>query len=232
MILLTPCQYESLRKEIEILKNEKMNGSPSDVSAQSDNIQSQSVQKSQSEEKSVIPQLPQSDDSSKTDTQKENKPTIDKVVELLPKNIRNKGKLLLSHIEHSSCLTWDSLLHIIISGKVMHRSNLADLLKYVLQTGRSPSFIPNHVIEFLCCLKKANVPQTLLNATARKKIQTIKNDDISNLSSESRSANVSTSSGGGGDSILNVDTFSVPPPGIKSLEKKNKRKKSFVWIDY
>lgn len=240
MIMLTPCQYSNLKNEIEILKQEKMranNSTPQTDVAQNAVIQN-SVPTFTSSDPTLTPAstpapapapVPSVSDSDSSDFRNQNNPSIDQVVELLPKNIRNKGKLLLTHIEQSACLTWDSLLHVIISGKVLHRSNLADLMKYVLQTGRSPSFIPNHLIDFLCCLKKANVPQTILNANARKKIQTIKNADSS---SESRSINQNQSVAGGGVADLNVDAFSFPPPGLKSLQNKNKRKKSFVWMDY
>lgn len=218
MILLSPCQYESMKRELDILRNEKLKIESTHNSNQGETPVSNQV--------STAPSTSQDSSISSTDpSPASNRPSIEQVVSILPTNIRNKAKLLLSHIDQSACLTWDSLLHIIIEGKVLNRTNIADLLKYVLQTGRAPSFVPNNLIEFLCCLKKANVPQTLLNVTARKKMLTIKSDDVN------------TEQKGGSDvdstlAHLNVDTFSVPPPGLKSLEKKNKKNKTFVWLDY
>ena len=234
MILLSPCQYDSMKREIEILKNEKLKLQPTQTETEvksHPNVISQNPTNTQASLSSSLGAsvLPQTDNSNTSSS----KPNIDQVVSILPTNIRNKGKLLLSHIDQSACLTWDSLLHIVIEGQVLNRSNIADLLKYVLQTGRAPSFTPNNLIEFLCCLKKANVPQTLLNATARKKLLTIKTDDVSKISTAVGGGG--GGGGGGGDSStadLSLDTFSLPPPGLKSLQNKDKRKKSFVWLDY
>ena len=243
--MLSPCQYESMRREIEILKNEKNKtesaySSNSGITSNQINAEASSAPVNSSIHTEVgKPSLPQVEPeltrSSVTEAGthlESSKPSIEQVVSILPTNIRNKAKLLLAHIDQSACLTWDNLLHIIIEGKVLHRSNIADLLKYILQTGRAPSFTPNNLIEFLCCLKKANVPQTLLNATARKKMITIKNDDACSFSSSASKGGGDSLGGGGGLSDLNVDTFSLPPPGLKSLKDKGKRKKSFVWLDY
>lgn len=212
MILLTPAQYNALKE------NNNTNIVKANIDPKND-ISDNNIPATASTGVPVSDQV---------ETVVPNDDKVEKVISLLPVNIKNKAKQILSHLlSTKSILSWNDSLQILVSGNIFSKSNIADLLRYVLVTGRTPSFTPNYLLQFLCCLKKSNVPLSMLNNASRKKIQSLNLDDcsISNIKSDLMQDDLK----GAG-----MSNRSYPPPGIKSITdiESNQTKQDFIWTDY
>lgn len=88
----------------------------------------------------------------------------DEIIESLPKNYKNKGRLLLSHIKRTNDIGVDDLNQVVIDGKPLEGSNITDLVFDYVKPGKQ--WGPTGWKEFGKALKRTNVPrQAIVNTT-------------------------------------------------------------------
>lgn len=92
--------------------------------------------------------------------------SIEDILESIPKNLRNKSKLLLQQINKNNVIEWDKNGQMSINNKSVQGSNIIDLVNDVIRT-RKPTF-PKGTDIFLEALKEINTPiEYLGNETYR-----------------------------------------------------------------
>ena len=133
--------------------------------------------------------------------------SIDNVIQLIPKNLKNRARQLLLHIKQSNALKWDSTGRIEIQDHTLQATSIVDLVRYATQSNKHSSFIPNKFREFICALSKTNPPLSLLNREAQKLITQSDHQEP--------------------DKKHNYQTRSQKGSG-----KLKKSKKEFTWVSY
>lgn len=86
-------------------------------------------------------------------------------LDAIPKQYQKKAQLLIDHIRKSPHLGWNQRNEVVINGESLTNTNILDLVDDLVRpkTKRNPRGIQDFVRE----LKKANVPQTLINNRRR-----------------------------------------------------------------
>ena len=100
--------------------------------------------------------------------QQDEKQSID--LNVIPQQYRARAKNLLSHIEKQTDLDWNNKGELIVQGKPLIGSHIADLLDDTVRTKpRSATSEPIGSNTFLDGLRKSNVPQALIGNKNRFK---------------------------------------------------------------
>jgi len=92
----------------------------------------------------------------------------DDIIENLPKNFKNKGRLLLSHIKRTDNIDVDDIGQVVIDGKTIQGSNITDLVYDFVKPGKRGAYWgPTGWKEFGKFLKRTNVPREAIVNTSR-----------------------------------------------------------------
>ena len=87
-------------------------------------------------------------------------PPIDmqEIIDSLPKNCKNKGKILLQHIRRSPDMEWNEKGQLIINGNLVEQSNITDLVHHFVRPTRNRPQ-PEGWSQFANVLHSGNVPR-------------------------------------------------------------------------
>ena len=80
------------------------------------------------------------------------------LIDLLPKPIRNKGRILINHLKANKTIQWIPSGELLVDGSPIQGSNITDLVHYV--TRRRPTVkTPLGANQFMDLLNKTNAPK-------------------------------------------------------------------------
>ena len=98
--------------------------------------------------------------------------THDRIIATVPQKSKSRARALLDLLTQTD-IAWNNDGECILKGESIQGSNICDLVKCLLFNYRS--FQPNGYHEFIQCLAKNNIPETLIvNAKCRNDIQQLK----------------------------------------------------------
>lgn len=131
------------------------------------------------------------------------------ILRCFPKNCVNKCKILLQHIRNNSSIQWNSLGNIIIDQQVIEKSNVIDLLRFLLLPAKEQ---PSGWDHFAFALAKCNIPVSLVsNGIAKADINQHSSAIISDVNQSGQ--------GAGEGSILSETSLSQP----KEIKEENNK---------
>ena len=90
--------------------------------------------------------------------------TFSEIIEAVPKNIRNKMKALLSHIQRNGYIEWNDKGEITIDDTLIPNSQINDLIKCCIYLYKD--FTPAGLEQFKAALGHINTPHTLIRGGA------------------------------------------------------------------
>jgi len=96
--------------------------------------------------------------------------STNQILDSLPKNIRNKVRAILNHInQNGDYIQWNEKGEITIDGESIPNSQIVDLIKCCFYPYKD--FTPEGLEQFKVALSKINTPQTLIGGGGLKHLQ-------------------------------------------------------------
>ena len=89
-----------------------------------------------------------------------------RLIDTIPKTLREKAKLLLAHIKDTAPLTWNERGEIVSKGEVLQNSNITDLINETVRA-RKLGEAPRGWSTFSQALRESNVPIDLIGNKSR-----------------------------------------------------------------
>lgn len=111
----------------------------------------------------------------------------EEIIEALPKNLKNKGKLLMSHLKRNPNISTNDRGEVIYKGNLIEGSNLIDLVNLFVRPPRKNRALPAGWQEFRQFLRESNVPQEAITNVQQLQSPTVSSSSTPDVSIRSSS---------------------------------------------